>query len=177
MLLLFYLSRPVHNSFIVCCYTLYSTMKKYFQITIVLGTFFLLVVYRNFRGSDEISPVVGNGVPTTPTPTSGMPAQATVPVVQKGKYKDGTYTGSAEDAYYGNIQVQVTITNGSITDVQFLQYPNDNGTSRSINMQAMPYLRSEAIQAQSAQVDIVSGASDSSAAFIKSLGNALGQAS
>ena len=109
----------------------------------------------------------------TPTPDSSSQSTGSV---QRGKYRDGTYTGSTEDAYYGNIQVQVTIANGKISDVQFLQYPNDNNTSRFINEQAMPFLKSEAIQAQSAQVDIISGASDSSAAFIKSLGNALGQA-
>src|SRR5438034_11501874 len=138
-------------------------MKKYFQIIIVLGAFFLLVVYRSLRVDKS----------ETPTPDSSSQSTGSV---QRGKYRDGTYTGSTEDAYYGNIQVQVTIANGKISDVQFLQYPNDNNTSRFINEQAMPFLKSEAIQAQSAQVDIISGASDSSAAFIKSLGNALGQA-
>ncbi len=94
-----------------------------------------------------------------------------------GKYRNGVYTGEVADAYYGNIQVQVTISQGKISDVQFLQYPNDNRTSRFINSQAMPMLKSEAIAAQNAQVDIVSGASASSQAFVQSLQSALAKAS
>ena len=93
-----------------------------------------------------------------------------------GQYKNGTYTGSVADAFYGNVQVQVTISSGQITDVQFLQYPNDRSTSVYINSQAMPLLKQEAIQAQSANVSGVSGASATSAAFIQSLTDALSQA-
>src|ERR1700733_10756947 len=84
-------------------------------------------------------------------------------------YKNGTYTGSASDAFYGNIQVQATISGGKITNVTFLQYPNDRGRSIEINQQADPVLSQEAVQAQSANVDIVSGATDTSNAFIQSL--------
>lgn len=91
-------------------------------------------------------------------------------------YKDGSYTGSVADAYYGNVQVQAIIQGGKITDVQFLQYPNSHGTSVAINQQAMPMLRQEAIQAQSANVQIISGATFTSQAFIQSLQNALNQA-
>lgn len=91
-------------------------------------------------------------------------------------YKDGQYTGSVADAYYGNVQVQVTIAGGKLTKVNFLQYPSDRSTSRAINSQAVPYLQQEAIQAQSAQVDTVSGATYTSEAFVQSLGSALSQA-
>ncbi len=93
-----------------------------------------------------------------------------------GQYKNGTYTGSTADAYYGNIQVKAIISGGKITDVQFLQYPSDRRNSIAINTQAMPYLKSEAIQIQGSQVDIVSGATDSSLAFRQSLHSALQQA-
>ena len=109
------------------------------------------------------------------TVTSSSPT-ITPAVTQTNAYKDGTYTGNAADAFYGNIQVQTTITNGKITSVQFLQFPNDRGTSIAINQQADPLLAQEAIQAQSAQVDIVSGATDSSQAFIQSMQTALDQA-
>jgi uncharacterized protein with FMN-binding domain len=102
--------------------------------------------------------------------------QTTVNTPVTGIYKDGTYTGDVADAFYGNIQVKVTISDGKISDVQFLQYPNDRRNSIEINTYAMPILRQEAISAQSAQVDIVSGATDTSRAFIESLGTALSQA-
>jgi uncharacterized protein with FMN-binding domain len=72
--------------------------------------------------------------------------------------------------------VQAVISNGKIVDVQFLQYPNTHGTSIRINSQAMPYLTQEAIQSQSANVNIVSGATDTSIAFQQSLAVALTQA-
>ena len=94
----------------------------------------------------------------------------------KPPYKDGTFTGNLEDAYYGNVQVKAVISNGKITDVQFLAYPHDAARSLAINTLAMPNLRQEAIQAQSASVDVVSGATDTSNAFMQSLASALIQA-
>jgi len=64
-----------------------------------------------------------------------------------------------------------------ITDVKFLSNrPNENPNSIYINQQAMPYLKQEAIQAQSANVNIITGATYTSQAFIQSLTNALNQA-
>lgn len=68
------------------------------------------------------------------------------------------------------------ISGGRLTEVRFLQYPNDRSTSVQINSQAMPYLQQEAIKAQSAKVDIVSGATYTSQAFIQSLKIALNSA-
>lgn len=93
-----------------------------------------------------------------------------------GAYKDGSYTGSTEDAYYGNVQVKATISGGKLTSVTFLDYPHTHSTSVYINQQAMPYLQQEAIKAQSANVNIISGATYTSQAFIQSLSNALSQA-
>jgi len=111
--------------------------------------------------------------PVQTTPTQTAPAQPATPA---GQYADGTYTGSSADAYYGTVQVKAYIQNGKLADVQFLQYPNDRSTSRAINNQAIPQLQSEAVSAQSANVDIVSGATYTSQAFIQSLGSALAQA-
>ena len=168
-------------------------MKKYLQISTVLVVFGLLVMVRQFKGGDSL-PAVGvssnpiNPLPTnTPTPTpaasTGQPALTTQAVASSTptpkpqcQYKDGSYTGSVQDAFYGNIQVQAVITGGRIIDVIFLQFPNDNRTSQYINAQADPMLKQEAIQAQSAQVNGVSGASASSQAFQASLADALTQA-
>ena len=126
------------------------------------------------------TPVSRPATVPAPTPTPApipKPTPLPAPVIQRGPFtKDGSFTGDVADAYYGNIQVAATIQNGFITDVQFLQYPSDRRTSIDINSQAMPILRSEAIQAQSANVDIVSGATDSSGAFRESLSSALSQA-
>lgn len=100
--------------------------------------------------------------------TTGSPSQSL--------YRNGTYKGPVTDAFYGNMQVQVVILDGKINDVQFLQYPNDRPTSTMINQQALPMLKREVIISQSAKVDVVSGATDSSRAFIESVSAALSQA-
>lgn len=173
-------------------------MKKYLQITVVLSLFFAVVLIKSLRGSDDGKRVIekqSSIIPTSspqatvPPPTlapqgstslpsapASLPTATPIPQQARGQYKDGSYTGSVEDAYYGLVQVKAIITGGRLSDVQILQHPSDNGTSININSQAMPILRDEAIQAQSANVDIVSGASDSSPAFSRSLASALSQA-
>ncbi|HVN26612.1 MAG TPA: FMN-binding protein [Candidatus Paceibacterota bacterium] len=91
-------------------------------------------------------------------------------------YKNGTYTGTAADAFYGTIQVSAVISGGKLTDVKFLQYPNDPGHTAEVSREALPQLKQEAITAQSATVDIVSGATQDSQAFQQSLASALAQA-
>jgi len=108
----------------------------------------------------------GNASTTSTSSSSSTP----------GQYKDGTYTGSSADAYYGNVQISATISGGKITDVKFLQYPDTHQTSVIINQQAMPYLKQEAIRAQTANVQVISGATFTSQAFQQSLQAALSQA-
>lgn len=118
--------------------------------------------------------------PASNPPQAKTPAPAMQPPPAPrqigGLYADGSYAGSPADAYYGTVQVKAVVQNGRIADVQFLQYPSDRSTSRYINGQAMPLLTQEAIRAQSAQVDGVSGATFTSQAFAESLAAALAQA-
>ncbi|WP_245486352.1 FMN-binding protein [Mesorhizobium sp. M7A.F.Ca.US.010.02.1.1] len=92
-------------------------------------------------------------------------------------YADGVYTGPTADAYYGIIQIQALVQGGQLTALKVLKYPSDRRTSISINRQALPMLRDEAISVQSANVDIISGATLTSRAFIQSLRGALKKAS
>jgi uncharacterized protein with FMN-binding domain len=82
---------------------------------------------------------------------------------------DGTYTGPVTDAYYGPMQIEVVVQGRRLTALRALQYPSDRRTSILINRQALPMLRDEAITAQSADVDIITGATLTSEAFIRSL--------
>jgi uncharacterized protein with FMN-binding domain len=91
-------------------------------------------------------------------------------------YADGTYTGPTVDAYYGLVQVQAIMQGGRLAAIKVLRYPSDRRTSVFINRQALPMLRDEVIRAQSAKVDIISGATLTSKAFIRSLDAALRQA-
>ncbi len=107
---------------------------------------------------------------TTPT-TSPTPSSAT-----SSGFKDGTYTGSVEDAFYGMVQVSAVISGGKLVTVNLLQYPNDNPHTQDVSNQSLPVLKQEAIKSQSANVDSVTGATDTSTAFAKSLAAALQQA-
>lgn len=129
------------------------------------------------QSSQPTQPTSQSAPALTTTTAPAAPVTPPTPAPKpKGQYVDGTYTGTAADAYYGYVQVQATITGGRLTDVAFLQYPNTHNTSVYINSQAMPYLKQEAIQAQSANVSGVSGASATSAGFVQSLASALAQA-
>jgi uncharacterized protein with FMN-binding domain len=87
--------------------------------------------------------------------------------------KDGSFVGGTYDAYYGTVQVQATVQGGRITAVKALKFPNHSGTSRSINRQALPYLLQEVVAKQSARINIISGATLTSRAYIASLRDAL----
>jgi len=91
-------------------------------------------------------------------------------------FSDGRFVGRREYAYYGFVQVLAVVRNGKLRDIQVTEFPSDNGTSRSINGIALPYLIQEAVSAQKARVDLISGATFTSVAFMKSLEGALGRA-
>jgi len=158
-------------------------MKKLTLAIIIIGSFIIFSLVYNHANSVAITPtnpgIVEPGNPNAATPTasgsSGTPNPGSTPA-PGALYKDGSYTGSVADAQWGNVEVQAVIQNGKIANVVFLQYPNDRNRSIMINSYADPQLVSEAIQAQSANVDIVSGATDSSDAFMQSLTDALSQA-
>ncbi|MBS42717.1 MAG: FMN-binding protein [Nocardioides sp.] len=88
----------------------------------------------------------------------------------------GTVTGAAVDTRYGPVQVEVTTDDsGSITDVQVVQYPANDHKDIEINSYALPVLIQETIDAQSADIDMVSGATYTSQGYIGSLQDALDQ--
>ena len=103
----------------------------------------------------------------TPTPTSGAKTAA---------YRDGTVQGPVISTRYGDVQVQVTISGGAITDVTALQLPSRDGRSQRIASIAEPILRQEALTAQSARIDLLSGATYTSDGYARSLQSALDSA-
>jgi uncharacterized protein with FMN-binding domain len=90
--------------------------------------------------------------------------------------KDGTYTGDTISTEYGPIQVAAILKGGIIKDITFIQLPLDRQHSVEISAMAKPVLLKETIQAQHATVDIVSGATQTSEAYIQSLQSALSKA-
>lgn len=150
-------------------------MRKY-ALGIVIAVIFL--AYSFVLRHQHSAPVIAPPTLTQSNSTGSNSSSSTNSAATNNstQFKDGTYTGSVANAYYGNVQVQAVIQNGKITTVNFLQSPNENPNSIYINQQAIPYLKQEAIQSQSSKVSAISGATFTSQAFVQSLSNALSQA-
>lgn len=116
------------------------------------------------RTREPITPPPGRTAAPTPLIAPGTPAAS------------GTFTGSSVSTIYGPVQVRITVTNQKVVDVQAMALPRDRARSAAISQYSAPMLRTEAIQAQNANIDIVSGATYTSIAYARSLDNALKQA-
>ncbi|WP_306307021.1 FMN-binding protein [Kribbia dieselivorans] len=77
---------------------------------------------------------------------------------------------------FGNVQVQITVKDGKVVTADAIQVPDQNGRDQAINAVAVPQLNAAAVQAQSANIDMISGASYTSQGYISSLQSALDQA-
>ena len=111
----------------------------------------------------------------TTAPTATSPSTGTTNVAAAAAYADGTWTGEAVQEPWGVFQVQAVISGGRLTDVVLVSAPQD-GHSNQINQQAVPMLTQAAVASQSAQIDMLSGATWTSDSYITSLQAALDQA-
>ena len=88
----------------------------------------------------------------------------------------GTFTGDAVQTRYGAVQVEITVQDGVITSSAAIQYPNRDRHDQQINSYAIPVLNAEAVDAQSAHIDAVSGATYTSVGYVRSLQSAIDEA-
>jgi uncharacterized protein with FMN-binding domain len=150
---------------------------------------FLLVSFRT-----PPSNTIGSGVAVLParstpsasssppavTPSGAPPAGGSTPATTATPsatvLKDGSFTGQDFPNFYGDVQVQIVVSGGRITDVKALQYPTDRPQSAYISSVAIPYLHDEVLKAQSAQIDIISGATFTSQSYAQSVQSALARA-
>ena len=84
--------------------------------------------------------------------------------------------GQSVDTRYGPVQVQITISGHRIVKADAIDYPQGSNTDQQINSYAIPQLDDETLQAQSAQIDTVSGATYTSDGYRSSLQSALDSA-
>ena len=110
---------------------------------------------------------------STPAPTKTTPAPVSTP---KPAGASGTFTGASANTVYGPVQVQITVSNGKITNAVALVYPTGSFRDQQINQQAIPYLIQETLAAQSANIQGVGGASYTSQGWVNSLQSALAKA-
>jgi uncharacterized protein with FMN-binding domain len=153
-------------------------------VTTMLG----LVLLLSFKTPDvatvEATVQTGGSAGSSPATTSGSSGGGTAgaaasPAPAATSATAGaaatTIKGTTVSTRYGDVAVEVTVANGRITDVQALLLPS-GGRSGQISASAAPVLASEALTAQSASIDIVSGATYTSQAYAQSLQAALDQA-
>ncbi|MFK0072136.1 FMN-binding protein [Arthrobacter woluwensis] len=127
------------------------------------------------QASADPEPSGGTGGDSGTGSASGGSAPTSA-ATSAAKKASGTYTGSVISTRYGNVQVQVVLAQGKITDVIALQLTDQDGRSQQISSMAAPILRQEVLAAQSASVDSVSGATYTSEGYLQSLQAALDQA-
>ncbi|UYG16236.1 FMN-binding protein [Brachybacterium huguangmaarense] len=166
-------------------------MKKivYWVMATVTGVV-LLFSYRTSLGADLTATTTPDTVsspdslasPDTSTGDGGAPSKSDGGGATSSQdssvsgFVDGSYTGSAARTRYGDVQVQITVSGGRITDVQVPVYPDANGRDRQINAHAIPQLVAETTEAQNADIQMVSGATYTSSGYTQSLQSALDQA-
>jgi uncharacterized protein with FMN-binding domain len=116
---------------------------------------------------------IGSSLTTTTVATSS----GTGPDTGTSSESSGTtVTGDVVQTRWGPVQVQVTTSGGQLTAVEVVRYPSGNGKDVEINSRALPILVDETLAAQSADIDMVSGATVTSVGYVDSLQSALDQA-
>lgn len=106
--------------------------------------------------------------PTAPAQSAAPPAGS-----DSGSAKSRTVTGDAVRTDFGPVQVRITVTGPRITAAAAVRQPNGTPRSRSVSAGAIPALNKEAVAAQSARIDAISGASYTSDGYRRSLQSAL----
>ncbi|HTJ32178.1 MAG TPA: FMN-binding protein [Dactylosporangium sp.] len=123
------------------------------------------------------------GAPKTTAPGQPGSTKTTAPAAKpattaprRTTMKDGTFNGNSIYVDYGNVELSIVVSGGKITDIKVLDSPSDHSRSVQINNSALPKLRTEALAAQSADIDTVSGATYTSNGYRLSLQSAIDRA-
>jgi len=127
-------------------------------------------------GTRGQTPTVPDATATTTTTAPNGGSMSSAAAAPASDSASGTFTGTSVQTRFGPVQVQITVANGSITDVTALQLTDKDQRSVSISNRAAPVLRQEVLAAQSANVQGVSGATYTSDGYLSSLQSALDQA-
>ncbi|MFD7645242.1 FMN-binding protein [Kitasatospora sp. NPDC059795] len=119
-------------------------------------------------------PSTTGAISTAPAPAPAATGGTASAAPQSGGTR--TLTGTAVNTRYGPVQVRVTMDGGAISRIDVIQYPTRDRRDREINTYAVPQLNQEAMAAQNAHIDVVSGATYTSDGYTRSLQSALDQA-
>jgi uncharacterized protein with FMN-binding domain len=114
-----------------------------------------------------------SSAPSSTAPSSTAPSSPSSSSPSASSSGTTSYTGDTAQTRWGPVQVKITVNDGSITKVTVPQAPSGNPRDTEINDQALPILIQETIDAQSARIDMVSGATVTSEGYVESLQSAL----
>jgi uncharacterized protein with FMN-binding domain len=145
----------------------------------ILSTVSALVLLFSYRTSTSgPAGVATETVADGANGTNGSPGTASSSTGSSGTGSSGagSYDGTVAQTRWGPVQVRIIVQNGQITDVQALQVPAGNARDQEIDNRAVPVLRREALAAQSADIDTVSGATVTSDGYRRSLQAAIDNA-
>jgi uncharacterized protein with FMN-binding domain len=155
------------------------------NLVALLGTLSALVLlfgyHTSLNSSGPATAATAPLTPGTPAPTTGSSGSGSGSDSGSSKKSTSgssakTYTVLVAETRWGPVLVQIAFDNGKITAAQPIQVPNGNFRDQEINSYAVPMLNQEAVQAQSAQIDAISGATVTSDGYIQSLQSAIDQA-
>ena len=138
----------------------------------------LLFGYRTSTSSSLAGTVVAAPPASTGSSGTGSSSSSTGSSGSSAGSSSGgkTVTGPVAQTRWGPVQVQVTVAGGKITDVTVVEYPTENPRDQEINAYAIPELVKQTLDAQSAEVDMISGATVTSEGYAQSLQGALDEA-
>jgi uncharacterized protein with FMN-binding domain len=151
------------------------------RVSIVMTAFTAIVVALSLRASAQGQPAPAAAAParvveTAPRSASPTPSDRITkssPPTKTSKPHRLTVNGAVIDTMYGPVQVQVTVRSSRIVSADAITYPQGGGRDQEINSRAIPQLDQETMQAQSARIDTVSGATYTSDGYRRSLQSAL----
>ncbi|MFM6851065.1 MAG: FMN-binding protein [Terrabacter sp.] len=146
----------------------------------------LLFSYSTSRSSTAVVAAESRQVPTT-SKTSGSSgsswtssgasgSSSTSGSSGPGSSSTTTVEGDAVMTRFGNVQVKITVADGKITAAEVLQVPWQDRHDQMINSRAVPVYNEEVVQAQSADIDVVSGATVTWEGYTQSLQSAIDRA-
>lgn len=140
----------------------------------LMSTLTVLVLLFGYRTSTGASLVAGSSQ-IAPVSSSSHPT-GSAPSARSARSSGGAVTGDVAQTRWGPVQVEITVSGGSITDVSVVKYPTGERQDAEINGYALPILIQETLDAQSASIDMISGATVTSEGYTESLQSALDQA-
>ncbi len=133
----------------------------------------LVLLFSYHTSTSSGGTAVADAGSATSGPASSGPASSGS---SSGSGTSGTFTGDAVTTRWGIVQVEITVENGKITRSEAVRFPQGNQRDVEINSYAVPILDDAAVQAQSANLDGISGATVTWGGYTQSLQSAIDQA-